>query len=746
MRDAQAPVTFYRKDYQAPNHRILTTHLHFKLNANRTVVHSKLTFERWSEQTPANAPLVLDGEELELLEVRLNGQELTDQQFQKTDTTLSIPCEVSSGELELTVAICPEKNTRLEGLYVSNGNYFTQCEAQGFRRITYFPDRPDVLSRFTVTLEHDTASHPVALSNGNLLDQKDLGNGWAQTRWEDPFPKPSYLFALVAGQFECQEETITRGNGKPALLQVWVEPGNLDKTDFAMQSLKRSVQWDRERFGLELDLDRFMIVATADFNMGAMENKGLNIFNTRFVFANPKLATDIDFEHVESVVGHEYFHNWTGNRVTCRDWFQLSLKEGLTVFRDQEFTGDMLATGLDQKQAASARAVKRIDDVKVLRSAQFPEDAGPMAHPIRPDSYQEINNFYTITVYEKGAEVIRMQHTLLGEKGFQRGMQIYFERYDGQAVTCDDFVDCMEAALQEEHPERDLKQFRHWYEQAGTPKVQATWQYVDDSERLVLTLKQNCAPTPGQASKPVFHIPVRVGLVDPRGQDVPLNLANEPNRLHGEVLALTKAEEQFEFANVPKGSIPSVLRGFSAPVRLETQHSLAELEHLARFDSDAFNRWDAAQEVYTRAILDIMENKGSTQSELVKGALRVFESTLHDDSLADGYKALGLQLPSEGALFEATPDLVDPVALHLAKANLRDLFAVNCHPALNETYLKRADKAPYAYNAIDAGKRALKNGVLVYLTSMDGAADLAQAQCEQATHMTDRIAALTCLV
>ena len=746
MRDAQAPVTYYRKDYQAPNHRITDTHLHFRLQPERTIVKSTLHFEAWNEQTPNDAPLILDGEELELLEITLNGQALRAEHYEQTDSTLTVHNPGTQGELKVTVAICPDKNTRLEGLYVSNSNFFTQCEAQGFRRITYFPDRPDVLSRFTVTLEHNTATHPIALSNGNLLSETDLGDGWKQTEWEDPFFKPSYLFALVAGQFECQEETIVRGDGNPALLQVWVEPGNLDKTDFAMQSLKNSIQWDRERFGLELDLDRFMIVATGDFNMGAMENKGLNIFNTRFVFANPQLATDVDFEHVESVVGHEYFHNWTGNRVTCQDWFQLSLKEGLTVFRDQEFTSDMLAAGLTKQQAASARAVKRISDVKILRAHQFPEDAGPMAHPIRPDSYQEINNFYTITVYEKGAEVIRMQHTLLGESGFQRGMQIYFDRFDGQAVTCDDFVDCMQTALQEQHPERSLSQFRHWYEQAGTPVVHASWAIDAAKQSLALTLKQHCPATPGQADKPAFFIPIRIGLVGPAGNDIPLSLASGAHRLNDDVLTFTEREEVFEFTNVPEGAIPSLLRGFSAPVRLETQHSLAELQHLAQYDSDPFNRWDAGQQVYSRAILQILSDEGGTHSDLVQGALAVFGATVNDESLSNGFKALGLQLPSESALFELAQAPVDPVALHFAKCTLKDLFSAHYAKELQAIYQGNHCTKPYVYNAVEAGQRALKNCALGYLTGPDEAARLAQTQFDASEQMTDRMAALTHLV
>ena len=748
MRDAQAPITFYRKDYTAPNHRIKSTDLIFTLNPSRTKVESRLQFESWSETNPDNLPLELDGEDLELEKVLLNGKQLTSESYTQTATGLTIHNPGREGVLELTVYIQPDKNTRLEGLYVSNGNFFTQCEAQGFRRITYFPDRPDVLSQFTVTLIADKATHPVSLSNGNLIEEKALDDGLHQTCWEDPFPKPAYLFALVAGRFVCQEESIKKGDGKPALLQVWVEPGNLDKTDFAMQSLKKSIDWDRSRFGLDLDLDRFMIVATADFNMGAMENKGLNIFNTRFVFANPELATDVDFENVESVVGHEYFHNWTGNRVTCRDWFQLSLKEGLTVFRDQEFSADMMAEGLDVKQAESARAAKRIDDVKVLRAAQFPEDAGPMAHPIRPDSYQEINNFYTVTVYEKGAEVIRMQHTLLGETLFQRGMKIYFDRHDGQAVTCEDFVVAMETALQKSHPELDLKQFRHWYAQAGTPEVFASWKQADG--RLELTLKQSCRPTPGQASKPAFHLPVKLGFVDvASGNDMPLVLESNAAALHGDVLDFTQASETFLFTGLSKSVVPSLMRGFSAPVILHTAHNTDDLIFLAGHDNDPFNRWDACQKVYGKAILDIYKSEGDTGTANTQAAVKVVGSLLNDVQLSDGFLALALQLPGEGTLLEAFEGLVDPVAMHFARTTLRDLLACTYAAEFNALYAERnLQGQPYAYNAIAASQRALKNVALSYLLAAGSEEELAiaQAQYAHANNMTDRMAALSNLV
>lgn len=748
MKDAQAPITFYRSDYKHPNHRIVRTDLVFHLDTANTRVESRLEFQAWDSNVTATAPLELDGEDLELIAIMLNGQALEPTQYQLSSTGLVIPNAGVSGVLELVVTNKPDQNTRLEGLYVSNGNFFTQCEAQGFRRITYFPDRPDVLSRFTVTLIASKTTHPVTLSNGNLLDARDLADGLHLSRWEDPFPKPAYLFALVAGTFVCQEETITKSNGQPALLQVWVEPGNLDKTDFAMQSLKKSIEWDRQRFGLDLDLDRFMIVATGDFNMGAMENKGLNIFNTKFVFANPELATDVDFENVESVVGHEYFHNWTGNRVTCQDWFQLSLKEGLTVFRDQEFSADMQAHGLSPAQANSARAVKRIDDVKVLRAAQFPEDAGPMAHPIRPDSYQEINNFYTVTVYEKGAEVIRMQHTLLGEATFQRGMQIYFQRHDGQAATCEQFVAAMETALQEDDPSQNLQQFRHWYSQAGTPEVAATWTHDLTSGEFTLHLKQHCPATPGQPNKPVFHVPVRLGLLNQQGQDCPLTLKSPAGALRGDVLNFTEQSQTFVFTGLHQTVVPSLLRGFSAPVTMKTAHTAENLMFLARHDTDPFNRWDAGQQVYQRAILEIQANNGEVSGPATRAAVSVFGDLLADATLSDGYKALALQLPSEGTLFEAIDGLVDPLALHLARCNLRDLLACTHDSALSALYADKHQIGDYVYDTLAAGQRSLKNSVLAYLSCLDddSALDCAKQQYNTANNMTDRMAALTALV
>ena len=497
------PQAIHRKDYTPPNYLVDTVEIGFDLESAATRVSTRMTIRRHPDALQNT--LVLHGEQLTLVQLRLDGKPLGRKAYRQTPLTLEIPNLPAMATLEIETITHPEKNTTLSGLYVSNGNFFTQCEAEGFRRIAYFPDRPDVMAVYTVMLRADKKRYPVLLSNGNLVEEGDLGDGRHFAKWEDPFKKPSYLFALVAGKLVCQEERYTLRSGREVLLQVWVEAGNLDKTQHAMVSLKNSIGWDEERFGLELDLDRFMIVAVSDFNMGAMENKGLNIFNTKFVLANARIATDVDYANIESVVGHEYFHNWTGNRVTCRDWFQLSLKEGLTVFRDQEFSGDMIGT-------ASGRAVKRIEDVRLLRQAQFPEDAGPMSHPVRPDSYVEINNFYTVTVYEKGSEVVRMYQTLLGRDGFRKGMDLYFARHDGQAVTCDDF----RAAMADANG-RELAQFERWYSQAGTPTVTAIGRYDAANRIYALTLSQSCAPSAGQPHKLPFHIPFAVGLPIPGG-------------------------------------------------------------------------------------------------------------------------------------------------------------------------------------------------------------------------------------
>ena len=568
-----------RDNYTQPAYWVQTLDMGFDLDPQATRVAARSVHRRNPESKETD--LVLHGDEVELVALRMNGKTLSKRHYRLEHGKLIIPNAPDEVTLEIETLIHPDTNTSLMGLYVSNDNFFTQCEAEGFRKITFFPDRPDVMAKYRVMLRADKKKYPVLLSNGNLVEQGDIGDGRHYALWEDPFSKPSYLFALVAGRLVCEEQTIRLKSGKQALLQVWVEEGNLDKTSHAMQSLIRSIRWDEERYGLELDLDRFMIVAVSDFNMGAMENKGLNIFNTKYVLANSRIATDADYANIEAVVAHEYFHNWTGNRVTCRDWFQLSLKEGLTVFRDQEFSADMMGS-------ESGKVVKRIEDVRVLRQAQFPEDAGPMAHPVRPDSYVEINNFYTLTIYEKGAEVVRMLQTLLGRDGFRKGMDLYFQRHDGQAVTCNDF----RAAMADANG-RDLTQFERWYSQAGTPRVVATTNYDSSTETLTLELEQFCPPTPGQPLKQPMHIPVAVGLLNANGDDLPLQLEGAKRSEAGVhslpttiVLELTQSKQSFTFVGIKQPPVPSLLRNFSAPVVLEANYSDQQLAFLLAHDSD----------------------------------------------------------------------------------------------------------------------------------------------------------------
>ncbi|MGN6701606.1 MAG: aminopeptidase N, partial [Burkholderiaceae bacterium] len=595
------PQTIYRSAYTPPSYWVDTVEMGFDLDPAATRVATRMTLRR--NPDAKDTRLVLLGDGPQLVQLRANGRALSRRAWTQDENGIVIDGLPDEVTLDVETLIAPDKNTSLMGLYVSNGNFFTQCEAEGFRKITFFPDRPDVMAKYKVMLRADKARYPVLLSNGNLVEQGDLGDGRHYALWEDPFKKPSYLFALVAGDLVCQEDQYMLPSGREALLQVWVEEGNLDKTEHAMNSLKNSIDWDIERFGLELDLDRFMIVAVSDFNMGAMENKGLNIFNTKYVLANSRIATDTDYANIEAVVGHEYFHNWTGNRVTCQDWFQLSLKEGLTVFRDQEFSADMIGTD-------SGRAVKRIEDVKVLRQAQFPEDAGPMAHPVRPDAYVEINNFYTVTVYEKGAEVVRMYQTLLGREGFRRGMDLYFERHDGCAVACDDFRQAMADANG-----RDLSQFERWYSQAGTPRVAASGRYDAEQGVYELTLSQSCPPTPGQPEKKPFLIPVAVGLLDGAGRDMPLQLEGQDHAAAGtRVLELTEPQQTFRFVNVMEQPVPSLLRGFSAPVILEVDYTDAQLAFLMAHDSDPFNRWEAGQRLAMRLLLTLATSAPGTFS------------------------------------------------------------------------------------------------------------------------------------
>ena len=724
--------TIYRNDYTPPTYLVETVDLGFDLDPDRTIVANRMTMRRNPDSK--HGGIELHGEHIELVALRMNGKLLGKRDYRIDGNLLRIQNPPDEVTLEIETITAPAKNTRLSGLYVSNNNFFTQCEAEGFRNITYFPDRPDVMAKFTVMLRADKEKYPVLLSNGNLVDEGELGDGRHFALWEDPFKKPSYLFALVAARLVCQEERFRLKDGRDALLQVWVEEGNLDKTDYAMQSLKNSIRWDEERFGLELDLDRFMIVAVGDFNMGAMENKGLNIFNTKFVLANPRVATDVDYAGIEAVVGHEYFHNWTGNRVTCRDWFQLSLKEGLTVFRDQEFSADMIGT-------ASGRAVTRIDQVRTLRQAQFPEDAGPMAHPVRPDSFVEINNFYTVTVYEKGAEVVRMIQTLVGRDGFRKGMDLYFERHDGQAVTCDDF----RAAMADANG-RDLHQFERWYSQAGTPVVHAVSRYDADAKTYDLTLSQSCAPTPGQPDKLPFHIPVAVGLLGADGRDMQLGQGD----LNGctAVLELTEQSQTFRFTGVGEVPTPSMLRDFSAPVVLEYAYTDDELLHLFSHDGDPVNRWEAGQRLAMARLTGLtvaVANGGKL--DLDATFIDAMGKMLADATLDPAFREQALLLPSETMIAEKM-GVVNPHAIHAARQFVRACIGACLRDEFTLQYHANQTPGPYSPDALSAGRRGLKNLALSYLAAAPDAdaVNLAQAQFDGAGNMTDRVAALVALI
>jgi len=741
-------VTIYRKDYAAPAFRIDEVALEIDLVPERTRVVNRLRMTR----TAAGKPLVLAGEGLELAGASIDGQALSGLQANGDTLTIeAVPTEVdASFTLELTTYCNPAANSSLMGLYVSNGNFFTQCEAEGFRKITYFLDRPDVMTVYTVTLRASKADYPVLLSNGNLMSERDLPDGRHEAVWHDPFKKPSYLFALVAGKLECIEERIQSISGKEKLLQVWVESQDIGKTRHAMDSLIHSIHWDERRFGLELDLDRFMIVAVGDFNMGAMENKGLNIFNTKYVLANAETATDVDFANIESVVGHEYFHNWTGNRVTCRDWFQLSLKEGLTVFRDQEFSADMAALAGNEAAAASARAVKRIEDVRLLRQAQFPEDAGPMAHPVRPDSYEEINNFYTVTVYEKGAEVVRMYQTLLGRDGFRKGMDLYFQRHDGHAVTCDDF----RAAMADANG-RDLTQFGRWYSQAGTPVVAVEGHHDAATHTYTLTLRQRCEPVGIEVNsgiqKQPFHIPFAVGLIDSQGRDLPLRLRGETASVKPvttRVLDFTETKQTFVFEDVAEAPLPSLLRNFSAPVVVEYGYTTEQLTFQLAHDSDPFNRWEAGQRLATDTLLRMVADIQHGRTPAVDPALvEALRAVVADASLDPAFREQMLILPAESYLAERM-DVADPAAIHTARRTLRRTLAEALNTELMHAYQDNQTDGAYTPDAVSAGKRALKNIALGYLVETEAPEALAQAeqQYARATNMTDRMGALSAMV
>nr|WP_315849231.1 aminopeptidase N [uncultured Rhodoferax sp.] len=754
LREASGPAAvIHRGDYTAPAYWIDTVDLSFDLDPTKTRVLNKMTLRR--NPDVAAQPLRLDGEELNLARVLVNGQGTSFKMENNQLVLENLPEGTEPFALEIFTTCAPVKNTKLMGLYVSNESFFTQCEAEGFRRITYFLDRPDVMAMYTVTLRADKAKYPVLLSNGNLVEHGDLEDGRHFAKWVDPHKKPSYLFALVAGQLVAREQRITSRAGKEHLLQVFVRPGDLDKTEHAMNSLMASVAWDEARFGLPLDLERFMIVATSDFNMGAMENKGLNIFNTKYVLANQATATDVDYANIESVVGHEYFHNWTGNRITCRDWFQLSLKEGLTVFRDQEFSQDLCAE-------PSARAVKRIEDVRVLRTAQFPEDAGPMAHPVRPDSYIEINNFYTVTIYEKGAEVVRMMQTLTSRAGFAKGMALYFERFDGQAVTCDDFAQAIADANPGSALANLLPQFKRWYSQAGTPRLATRGEYNAAEQTYTLHFSQSCAPTPGQAAKEPFVIPVSLGLVG-ASSGAPLPLQVQGSSVAGadsHLFVLTEASQSITFTGVTEEPVPSILRGFSAPVVLDFDYSDAQLLTLLANDPDPFNRWEAGQRLALRsAINSIAAGADTTGATPLNDAyIDAMRAVLRHPTLDAAFKELVLTLPSETYIAEQL-DVVDPQRIHAVRDAMRLQLATALQADWEWAFEAHKDNGAYRPDPVSSGRRALAGMALGFLNlaAVQSAASTGSGQSDiwpgktlqrfkDAGNMTDRFNALAALV
>ena len=703
----------YLKDYQTPAYRILETDLHFDIAEPQTVVKSRLTVE----PQRVGEPLVLDGS-AKLLSVKINGAAADYVLEGETLTIAGVPSERFTVEVE--TEILPAENKSLMGLYASGGNLFTQCEPEGFRKITFYIDRPDVMSKFTTTIVADKKRYPVLLSNGNKIDGGEFSDDRHWVKWEDPFAKPSYLFALVAGDLAVTEDRFTTMSGRNVKIEFYTTEADKPKVGFAVESLKNAMKWDETRFGLEYDLDIFMVVAVGDFNMGAMENKGLNIFNTKFVLADSRTATDTDFEGIESVVGHEYFHNWTGNRVTCRDWFQLSLKEGLTVFRDQEFSGDR-----------ASRAVRRIENIRLLRQHQFPEDAGPTAHPVRPASYEEMNNFYTMTVYEKGAEVVRMYHTLLGEEGFQKGMKLYFQRHDGQAVTCDDF----RAAMADANG-INLDQFALWYSQAGTPVLEAEGRLKNNI--FELTVKQTVPSTPDMADKQPMMIPVKIGLLNRNGEAVAFDYQGK--RATEAVLLLTEAEQTFPLEGVTEAVVPSLLRGFSAPVHLNYPYSDDDLLLLLAHDSDAFTRWEAAQTLYRRAVAaNLAALSDGIELPKHEKLLAAVEKVISDDLLDNAFKALLLGVPSEAELWDGAEN-IDPLRYHQAREALLDTLAVHFLPKWHELNRQAAkqENQSYEYSPETAGWRTLRNVCRAFVLRADPAhiETVAEKYGEMAQNMT----------
>ncbi|MGE8362170.1 aminopeptidase N [Pseudomonas sp.] len=735
MRTEQ-PKMIYLKDYQAPDYLIDETHLTFELFEDHTLVHAQLVMRRNPAAGGGLPRLQLDGQQLELLVVSLDGTELGAGDYQLDDDHLSLQPTAASFVVDTSVRIHPESNTALEGLYKSGTMFCTQCEAEGFRKITYYLDRPDVMSKFTTTLSAEQHRYPVLLSNGNPIASgpEEGGRHWAT--WEDPFMKPAYLFALVAGDLWCVEDSFTTMSQREVALRIYVEPENIDKCQHAMDSLKKSMRWDEEVYGREYDLDIFMIVAVNDFNMGAMENKGLNIFNSSCVLAKAETATDAAHQRVEAVVAHEYFHNWSGNRVTCRDWFQLSLKEGFTVFRDAEFSADM-----------NSRTVKRIEDVAYLRTHQFAEDAGPMAHPVRPDAFIEISNFYTLTVYEKGSEVVRMIHTLLGAEGFRKGTDLYFERHDGQAVTCDDFIKAMEDASG-----IDLTQFKRWYSQAGTPRLAVNEAYDTQAKTYSLTFSQSCPATPGQAEKLPFVIPVELGLLDTQGRELPLRLNGEAaGTATSRVISITEAEQVVTFVDVVEKPLPSLLRGFSAPVKLSFPYSRDQLMFLMQHDADGFNRWEAGQQLSVQVLQELIgQHQRGEALVLDQRLVTALRSVLENTELDPAMVAEMLSLPGEAYLVEIS-DVADVDAIHAAREFARGQLAEALYEPLWQRYQANREtsrSSAYVAEAQHFARRSLQNIALSYLM-LSGRPDVLAAcleQFEACDNMTERLTALAVLV
>ncbi|WP_446009731.1 aminopeptidase N [Candidatus Electrothrix sp.] len=736
--------TKYLKDYYPYPFTLSTVDLRFELDPTQTRVLTRITMQRNAYGQENNSALELTGESLELVSVQIDMLPLTKDEYSYDGNTLRIPEVPDQFTLGIETLINPQENTALEGLYLSSGNYCTQCEAEGFRRITCYPDRPDVLAVFTTIIIGPKDSCPVLLANGNRTAQGELLDGRHFATWHDPFPKPSYLFALVAGDLTCIQDRFTTMSGCEISLQIYVEHRNKEKCDHAMESLKHAMRWDEQVFGREYDLDTYMIVAVDDFNMGAMENKGLNIFNSKYVLAQPETATDTDYEGIEGVIGHEYFHNWSGNRVTCRDWFQLSLKEGLTVFRDQEFSADM-----------GSRAVKRIHDADIIRSLQFREDSGPMAHPVRPASYVEINNFYTLTVYHKGAEVVRMLHTLLGAEGFRKGMDLYFERHDGQAVTCDDFIQALQDAQQEEN-HLDFEQFKLWYSQAGTPVVTISQDYDPATQEYTLTAQQTCPDTPDQksADKKPFLLPLCIGLLDSKGRDMELYLhdAGKNNKNNG-TLILHQDKQQFRFTGVKEQPVPSLNRNFSAPIKVVADLGEEELAFLMAHDSDPFNRWDAGQQLGLRYLLAGIDD-WQHGKELTVPAIfhQAFERLLCDKETDPAFLASALTLPSDTWISQQL-SVIEPEAVHVTRQAFRLQLSQQHRDVLYENYYRLETEKPYQYSAEEAARRALRNCHLAYLLAPEAEETLSEEllnigkkQYQESDNMTDALAALGAVV